>query len=103
MFAEILSIIYFSHHINIIDIIYMETMTFEVWDIYLTFSEFYYHCFFWTCLGVSDSSVSDGVLVKVVGHEELNSSAPFSSSPSGRLSGTGSAAPSPFILKQTKS
>lgn len=46
MFAEILLIIYLSHHINIIHIIYMDTMTFEVWDIFLTFSEFYYHRFF---------------------------------------------------------
>lgn len=40
------------------------------------------------------------MLVKVVGHEVLNSSAPFSSSPSFRLSDTGSAAPSPFILEE---
>ncbi|KAG7279346.1 hypothetical protein CRUP_001254 [Coryphaenoides rupestris] len=39
---------------------------------------------------------SDGVLVKVAGHEGLNSSAPLSSSPS--LSGRRSAAASPFIL-----
>lgn len=55
-----------------------------------------------TCLGADDSSVSGGALVKAVGHEELNSSASLSFSPSFRSSGTGSAAPSPFILQKTQ-
>lgn len=55
-----------------------------------------------TSLGAVDSSESDGVLVKVAGQEGLNSSASPSSSPSFRLSGTASAAPSPFILEETQ-
>lgn len=54
-----------------------------------------------TSLEAPESSEPGDVLVKAVGHEELNSFSPMSSPPLLKLSDTGSAAPSPFILGET--
>lgn len=55
-----------------------------------------------TSLGIEDWSESEVELLKVAGHDGPYSALPQASSASAQLSdseGTGSAAPSPFILK----